>query len=161
MKSEIHAAGIARGCGYSAPSVTPLHCNLNVQAVTPISQYRTRHFFALGPSTHEAEKDETLPDAMFQIMTRGVNEDRLMLEAQQRNLRLWDVDPAAAIRHDRGSLLLRRMMTHRIENENSNPIHATERHHADIDLMSGESRRRLPYPSQGSSRGPYPTAGES
>ena len=110
MRTELHPAGVARSSGYSTPSQRPLHSNLNIQAVTPVSSTRSRHFFALGPPSSETIFDETLPDVMFQIMQRGFEEDRCMLEAQQQNLTRRPINPSAAIRHDRGVLLLREII---------------------------------------------------
>jgi phenylpropionate dioxygenase-like ring-hydroxylating dioxygenase large terminal subunit len=137
MKSEIHAAGVARTCGYMPPSVAPLHSNLNVQAVTPIAECRTRHFFALGPPASEAGLDSALPDVMFEIMIRGFHEDRRMLEAQQRNLRRWNMDSTVAIRHDRGTQLLRHMMTRLLEQERPKLTGDIGDTQAGFDRMSG------------------------
>jgi phenylpropionate dioxygenase-like ring-hydroxylating dioxygenase large terminal subunit len=118
MRTEIHAAGTARSCGYRIPSMPALHSNLNIQAVTPVSSGHSRHFFALGPLAAETVKDTSLPDVMFRIMLRGFEEDRRMLEAQERNLARWPIDPSSAIRHDRGVYLLRQIITRLLALEN-------------------------------------------
>lgn len=117
MRSEIHRAGVARESDYGAPGAEPLHANLNVQAMTPVSATSMRHFFALGPARSETLENPALADEMFQILRRGFDEDRRMLEAQQRNLARWPIEPAAAIRHDRGVQLLRGLIEQLIDRE--------------------------------------------
>ncbi len=117
MRSEIHCAGAAEECGYVRPTAKPVHANLNVQAVTPTGETSLRHFFALGPPRAETIDNPTLPDEMFQVMLRGFEEDRRMLEAQQRNLARWPIELAAAIRHDRGVQLVRRILESLIQEE--------------------------------------------
>jgi phenylpropionate dioxygenase-like ring-hydroxylating dioxygenase large terminal subunit len=117
MRTEIHRAGVARESGYTAPTLPPLHSNLNVQAVTPVSETSMRHFFALGPPRLETQDNPALADAMFQLMCKGFEEDRIMLEAQQRNINRWPVQAANAIRHDRGVHLLRRIIDNLVKQD--------------------------------------------
>jgi vanillate O-demethylase monooxygenase subunit len=110
MLSELHPVGVARESGYAAPRSKPMHANLNFQAMTPIGETSTRHFFALGPPSAEAAANPRLPDAILELSLKGFDEDRRMLEAQQHNLARWPIQAAAAIRHDRGVQLLRRII---------------------------------------------------
>lgn len=117
MRTEIHRAGVAQSSAYHRPKEEPVHANLNVQAVTPTGQTSLRHFFALGPPRTETVNNPALADEMFQIMLSGFQEDRRMLEAQQRNLMHWPIEPAAAIKHDRGVLLVRQIIESMIQGE--------------------------------------------
>jgi vanillate O-demethylase monooxygenase subunit len=119
MRTEIHLAGVARECDYGPPRTAPLHANLNIQAMTPVDETTTRHFFALGPHRSETVANATLADDMFQVMTRGLDEDRAMLEAQHRNLARWPIQPEAAIRHDRGVQLMRRVVDRLLASESA------------------------------------------
>ncbi len=117
MRSEIHEAGVAHASGYAAPQKQPLHANLNFQAVTPAGQTSMRHFFALGPPRRETVGNPTLAHDMFEVMLKSFAEDRIMLEAQQRNLARRPIQAAAAIRHDHGLQLMRRIIRQMIEQE--------------------------------------------
>jgi vanillate O-demethylase monooxygenase subunit len=127
MLSELHPAGVAQESGYATPSRKPIHANLNFQAMTPIGETSTRHFFSLGPPCYEAEAFPTLADDVLRVSLKGFEEDRRMLEAQQRNLARWPIQAATAIRHDRGVQLLRRIIDGLIglENDPSYALRAT------------------------------------
>jgi vanillate O-demethylase monooxygenase subunit len=110
MLSELHPVGVAQESNYAAPRRKPVHSNLNFQAMTPIDETNTRHFFALGPPHAETVGQPTLAEDVFRATLKGFEEDRRMLEAQQRNLARWPIQAATAIRHDRGPQLLRRII---------------------------------------------------
>jgi phenylpropionate dioxygenase-like ring-hydroxylating dioxygenase large terminal subunit len=118
MLSELHPVGVAQDSGYATPGRKPVHANLNFQAMTPIDETSTRHFFALGPPRAETLDHPTLADDVLQASLKGFEEDRRMLEAQQRNLARWPIRTASAIRHDRGPQLLRRVIDRLIRLEN-------------------------------------------
>ena len=46
-------AGTAEACGFTKPTLEPLHANFTSQAVTAIDERRTRYYFTWGPSTRE------------------------------------------------------------------------------------------------------------
>ena len=110
MLSELHSVGVAQESGYATPIRKPVHANLNFQAMTPISETSTRHFFSLGPPRAETVGYPTLADDVFRATLKGFDEDRRMLEAQQHNLTRWPIQAATAIRHDRGVQLFRRII---------------------------------------------------
>jgi vanillate O-demethylase monooxygenase subunit len=110
MLSELHPVGVAQESGFGAPRRKPVHANLNFQAMTPIGETSTRHFFSLGPPRTETVDHPTLAADVFRATLKGFDEDRRMLEAQQRNLARWPIQAATAIRHDRGVQLLRRII---------------------------------------------------
>jgi phenylpropionate dioxygenase-like ring-hydroxylating dioxygenase large terminal subunit len=86
--------------------VEPLHCQFTCQAVTPLTHDRTCYFFAYGPWTKEAE----LIDAFYQLGLKAFNEDRTMIEAQQKNINISPESKMLTIAIDSGVSQFRRMM---------------------------------------------------
>jgi hypothetical protein len=116
MRVEIHSIGAAHRSGFRAPATRPLHANLGIHAATPETEETCRYFFSLGPHASEARTTPGLADQMFAAALCGFEEDRLIIEAQQSNLKRWPLDGAQTIKHDRGLLLMHSIMK-RLENE--------------------------------------------
>jgi phenylpropionate dioxygenase-like ring-hydroxylating dioxygenase large terminal subunit len=87
------------------------------QAITPATERTTHYFFSIGIA--ESEPDSKM-DVLFQGMLKGFEEDRSMIEAQQRVI---DEDPAGrgvsslATAHDAAMLQVRAMTRRMIEGE--------------------------------------------
>ncbi len=86
--------------------VEPIHCQFTCQAVTPLTDDRTCYFFAYGPWAKEAE----LIDAFYQLGVKAFNEDRTMIEAQQKNINISPESRMLTIAIDSGAAQFRRMM---------------------------------------------------
>lgn len=116
MRVEIHEAGSAARSKFATPQSDPIHANFSLHAITPVDELTSRYHFSLGPRASEARVTSGLADEMFTVALRAFDEDRRIIEAQQRNLRRWPVNPSASIQHDRGVHLMRavleKMMTH-------------------------------------------------
>ncbi len=110
MRVEIYPAGAAQESAYLAPKLNPVHANLGVQAITPISPSRTRYFFSLGPRHTETIENPRLADEMFEVALQAFAEDKRILEAQQRNIARWPLSQATAIKHDLALHMMRRKM---------------------------------------------------
>ena len=107
MRSENHPAGSAERFGNGEPGGEPLHANFTSQAVTGMTDQRSRYFYSWGPRACEAQATPQMPDMMFELAVRAFEEDRQMIEAQQRNLDLRPQDDPLMIGHDRGPSLMR------------------------------------------------------
>ena len=86
--------------------VAPMHRQFTCQAVTPLTGDRTCYFFAYGPWAKEPEHAETL----YQLGLRAFNEDRVMIEAQQRNIKRSPDAKMMTVAIDSGPAQFRRMM---------------------------------------------------
>ncbi len=107
MRVEIHPAGSAARHDFRAPDSDPIHANFSLHAITPVTEFTSRYHFSLGPRACEAATTPALADDMFAVALRAFEEDRTIIEAQQRNLQRWPINPATSIKHDRGVHLMR------------------------------------------------------
>jgi phenylpropionate dioxygenase-like ring-hydroxylating dioxygenase large terminal subunit len=89
-----------------ATGVEPIHRQFTCQAVTPLTDDRTCYFFAYGPWAKEPEHAETL----YQLGLKAFNEDRVMIEAQQKNITRAPEAKMVTIAIDSGVAQFRRMM---------------------------------------------------
>jgi phenylpropionate dioxygenase-like ring-hydroxylating dioxygenase large terminal subunit len=86
--------------------VAALHRQFTCQAVTPLTDDRTCYFFAYGPWAQEPQHAETL----YQLGLKAFNEDRVMIEAQQKNINRAPESKMVTIAIDSGVAQFRRMM---------------------------------------------------
>lgn len=77
----------------------------------------SRYFFSWGPRASEAAAHPAMLDAMFELACRAFEEDRRMIEAQQRNLLLRPEPDPLFIGHDRGPALMRQVMEKLVREE--------------------------------------------
>ena len=107
MRSESHPAGSAERFGNGEPAGEPLHANFTSQAVTGMTDQTSRYFYSWGPRACEAQVTPQMPDMMLELAVLAFEEDRQMIEAQQRNLDLRPQGDPLMIGHDRGPSLMR------------------------------------------------------
>lgn len=107
MRSENHPVGTAERFGHGEPTSEPIHANFTSQAVTAMTDDTSRYFYSWGPRASEAEANPQLPQIMFDLANRAFEEDRKIIEAQQRNLKLRPEPEPLMIGHDRGPSLMR------------------------------------------------------
>lgn len=115
MWTGLFPRGTARALQHAKPTIAPLHSAFSSQVVTPIDARHTRYYFTWGPST--AENRPFLKDVMVKLAATAFEEDRLMIEAQQRVL---DRTPAVTMQptvHDRGPNLMRGVVRRLLEAE--------------------------------------------
>lgn len=110
MRTESHMPGSAERFGNGEPVGEPLHATFTSQAVTGMTDHTSRYFYSWGPRACEAEANPKMPDLMFDLAVRAFEEDKLMIEAQQRNLDLRPEPDPLMIGHDRGPSLMRAVM---------------------------------------------------
>ena len=112
MYSAMYPAGSADRCGLEAPpaAVEPVTANFTSQAVTPLTDGTTRYFFCWGPRASEQAQNPQLREGMWALAQRAFAEDKRMIEAQQRNVRLQTGAPLQAIADDRGPTMMRKVL---------------------------------------------------
>ncbi len=126
MRVQIHEAGCAERSEFRAPRSEPIHANFSLHAITPVTEDTCRYHFSLGPRSSETAGTPALADEMFAVALRAFEEDRRIIEAQQRNLRRWPLNPAASIKHDRGVHLMRAVIDRMLAQEAPAPRRAAE-----------------------------------
>jgi len=107
MRSENHPAGTAAQFEFGEPHSEPIHANFTSQAVTATTEETSRYFYSWGPRACEAAANPAIPGQMYELACAAFEEDRIMIEAQQRNLKLRPKPDPLVIGHDRGPMLMR------------------------------------------------------
>ncbi len=107
MRTENHPPGSAERFGSGEPKSEPTHATFTSQAVTGMTDHTSRYFYSWGPRACEAQEHPQMPALMFDLAVRAFEEDRQMIEAQQRNLDLRPEPDPLMIGHDRGPSLMR------------------------------------------------------
>ena len=114
LRADMYPSGTKERFPEHEPSgVQPLHRQFTCQAVTPLTDDRTCYFFAYGPCAEEAE----LKESFYQLGLKAFNEDRTMIEAQQRNINLSGNIAMLTTASDSALSQFRRMMDKLIKDE--------------------------------------------
>lgn len=121
MRIVIYPPGTAEKLNYGPPpedfEIPPLMERVEQQAVTPISETKTRYLFASGSPRHLVSSREDLRARMDTVMA-AFTEDRIMIESQQK---MWDLSapdrPKAFIPYDKAPSMFRKMIERRITEE--------------------------------------------
>jgi len=104
MSYQIYPPGtFARGAEAETP---PSHAHYTCQAITPLTETTTSYFFAFGPSSRQPE----LTDLFYDLGVAAFNEDRAMIEAQQRVIDQSPGVPMIPLGMDGGASLFRSIM---------------------------------------------------
>ncbi|CAN5447958.1 aromatic ring-hydroxylating dioxygenase subunit alpha [soil metagenome] len=84
MSGGAFPEGTAAALGHKRPDLANAidGVTFTSQAVTPLTDKTSRYFFSWGP--HRDHGDEALRDTLMEIAGRAFEEDRVMIEAQQR-----------------------------------------------------------------------------
>jgi vanillate O-demethylase monooxygenase subunit len=116
MTTAWYPLGAAERCSYGVPDEKPLSQRAEQQAVTPISEKRSRYFYATGFAA-ELAKPEVVEGA-FAIVNAAFAEDQRIIEGQQR---IWDLTAPGtrmhATPHDAAPLAFRRLVQKRLAQE--------------------------------------------
>ena len=108
MENSSFPHGMAERCGMKPPTEEPMTYRIEQQAVTPISDRKTRYFYASG---FDHRIPASLLGGAFEVVNAAFAEDRAMIEAQQR---IWDEtsgDHAMSfVAHDKAPAMFRRTM---------------------------------------------------
>ncbi len=111
-------AGTAKKCDYQAPKdVTPIFENIEQQAVTPISETQTAYHYATGLIWENKDLTDAVK-ARMQVVMKTFEEDRDIIEAQQKIWHLTDPDLAKVfLPQDQGPTMMRPMIDRLIKQE--------------------------------------------
>lgn len=118
MRSALFRTGTAAALGGEAPPFADaIHQNFTSQTVTPMDERRTRYAFTWGPAA--SEQRPALVPVMVRLATAAFEEDRRILEAQQRMLESAPAYRPTGILHDRGLAMYRRVVAALAEREST------------------------------------------
>jgi vanillate O-demethylase monooxygenase subunit len=116
MTTAWYPLGAAARCDFGVPDEKPLSQRAEQQAVTPISEKRSRYFYATGFAAEHAKPE--VVEGAFAIVNAAFAEDKRIVEGQQR---VWDLTPPSArmasTPHDAAPLAFRRLVRERIAAE--------------------------------------------
>jgi vanillate O-demethylase monooxygenase subunit len=106
FRTGFYEAGTALRVEEGKPTAEPYFVRVDQQAVTPVTDKSSRYYFAAAHLDLPG-----LPEMLghiFDLMSRAFEEDRVMIEAQQRNLnRPFGGHPAIATPHDEAPMIMR------------------------------------------------------
>ncbi len=118
MTTAWYPLGAAERCAYGVPDEKPLSRRVEQQAVTPVSEKRSRYLYATGFAAEFARPE--LVEGIFAIVNEAFAEDKRILEGQQR---IWELTPAgtrmSSTPHDAAPLAFRRLVAKRLAEEQS------------------------------------------
>ena len=120
MHNAICPDGTAERFGGGVPDFSQVEVlteNFTSQAVTPMTDKTSRYFFSWGPRSGEGSDE--IADGMMQVAHVAFNEDKVMIEAQQRVI---DLDPGrkeVLTSADVGPTQMRSVMQQLIKRETS------------------------------------------
>jgi phenylpropionate dioxygenase-like ring-hydroxylating dioxygenase large terminal subunit len=105
MKGGVFPPGTAKASDYGAPDFAKADSEVTAtsQAVTPMTEKTARYFFCWGP--HRKHGDEARRDTLMGIAAQAFNEDKVMIEAQQRVIDTTFDPKVMPTAHDRGVVL--------------------------------------------------------
>ena len=87
LHTSFYPIGTAERCKGAAPSEPPLFLRYDDQAVTPMSNRTSRYFYAAGARSADIDQDRV--GRLFAVVEAAFNEDKAIIEAQQK---LIDLD---------------------------------------------------------------------
>lgn len=108
QRTTFHPQGTAGRSGNGPPEEVPLFYRVDEQAVTPISARASRYFYAAG-----ARHDDIDPgrlERLFGVTQVAFNEDKTIIEAQQRTIDLDPSRPMLGTSLDAGPTRFRKMV---------------------------------------------------
>lgn len=110
MKGGVFPLGMAGKCDYGMPDFALATSDVTAtsQAVTPVTEKSARYFFAWGPRRDHG--DEAYRDALMGVAGQAFQEDKVMIEAQQRVIDATPDPQVMPTAHDRGVTLFNRLV---------------------------------------------------
>jgi vanillate O-demethylase monooxygenase subunit len=110
MWSGNYPQGTARKLDFAAPALEDAQAGVTFtsQAVTPTGPRTSRYFFTWGP--HRNHGDEALRDSLMQLAGVAFDEDKVMIEAQQRDIDRTPDPRIMPTAHDKGVTLFNRLV---------------------------------------------------
>ncbi|MCX7361910.1 MAG: aromatic ring-hydroxylating dioxygenase subunit alpha [Alphaproteobacteria bacterium] len=108
QRTTFHPQGTAERSGGREPEEVPLFYRVDEQAVTPISARASRYFYAAG-----ARRDDIDPgklERLFGVTQLAFNEDKTLIEAQQKTIDLDPTRPMLGTSLDAGPTRFRKLV---------------------------------------------------
>ncbi len=101
METGIYPDGTAERSQWVRPEgIVPYSASWSTQAVTPLDEHRTRYFFSVSVPICEPHHETSLHFG-FMMASMAFEEDRKMIEAQQRVIHRHPTDRMLGIPHDK------------------------------------------------------------
>jgi phenylpropionate dioxygenase-like ring-hydroxylating dioxygenase large terminal subunit len=119
MWSGNFAPGTAEACDFNKPDYSKAISGVTFtsQAVTPTSEKTARYFFSWGP--HRDHGDAALRDRLMGVAAIAFNEDRVIIEAQQRVIDVTQDPKVLPSAHDRGVTMFNQLVARLVRQESS------------------------------------------
>lgn len=108
QRTGFYAPGAAERSGRGRPAEEPLFWRLDEQAVTPVSGRRSRYFYAAGARVTDIDPDRL--DRLFAVTETAFQEDKVIIEAQQRLIDREPGRPMLPTSLDAGPTRFRKMV---------------------------------------------------
>jgi vanillate O-demethylase monooxygenase subunit len=110
-EDRMYPYGVAERSGFRVPdpNIAALSDAISVQAVTPVSDRKTRYFYSFSPGADDVPASEF--EAMWTVVKDTFAEDLKMIEAQQIIIDEHPAHQMAGIAADRGFVLFRKMVS--------------------------------------------------
>lgn len=110
MTGGVFPLGTARAVNLGVPDYGKAVSGVTFtsQAVTPMTEKTARYFFSWGP--HRAHGNEALRDTLMGIAGQAFDEDKIMIEAQQRVIDMTPSPVVMPTAHDRGVTMFNRLV---------------------------------------------------
>jgi len=108
MAVRTYPLGTADALNRQQPDINQAAENFAIEAVTPLTDKTTRYFYMMG--LHRRHFDEAAGDTNMAAVKKAFDEDKAMIEAQQRNIDLAPGQRFVATTADRGAVLFNRLV---------------------------------------------------
>lgn len=108
QRTVFHPQGTAELSGGGEPKGAPLFYRVDEQAVTPVSARASRYFYAAGARRDDIDPDKL--ERLFGVTQLAFNEDKTLIEAQQRTIDLDPSRPMLGTSLDAGPTRFRKMV---------------------------------------------------
>lgn len=124
MRTRFYPLGTGESVGFGDPGdIVPAFEQVDQQAITPVAEGRSRYFYACGAATAVATPE--FLDGQMSLLNRAFEEDRIMIQAQQRNWNMLAGDRRMAfIPQDKAPHLFRQMIQRALKSEQAIGAHA-------------------------------------
>jgi phenylpropionate dioxygenase-like ring-hydroxylating dioxygenase large terminal subunit len=110
MTGGTYPLGTAAACNHGTPDLAQAVSGVTFtsQAVTPLTAKTSRYFFSWGP--HRAHGNEAHRDALMGVAAMAFEEDRVMIEAQQKVIDRTADPRVMPTAHDKGVTMFNRLV---------------------------------------------------
>ena len=113
LNTRCYPIGTFERYGKDLSNVEPIFSEFSSQAITPVTEDKSRYFFALGPWEQHGHLDKFYLEMGF----RAFGEDKVMIEAQQQVIKESESTDMINLIMDQSAVSFRAMMTSLIKEE--------------------------------------------